>query len=97
MASEIQLISTEKLQAPTFFLPSPFIFYLYPSPSHFLPGPSWSPFMCSCRVFRELVKNGLSEGFGVDPMDRLSTSGPESSPSPHDNSSSSWNSSSSCV
>lgn len=50
--------------------------------------------MCSC-VFRELVKNGLSDGFGVDPMDKLSTSGPESSPSPHDNSSSSWNNSSS--
>lgn len=45
-------------------------------------------------MFRELVKNGLSDGFGVDPIDKLSMSGPESSPSPHDNDSNSWNSAS---
>lgn len=45
-------------------------------------------------MFREFVKNGLSDGFGVDPIDRLSMSGPESSPSPHDNDSNSWNSAS---
>lgn len=40
---------------------------------------------------REFVKNGLNEGLGVEPIDKLSMSGPESSPSQHDNDSSSWN------
>lgn len=38
---------------------------------------------------REFVKNGLNEGLGVEPIDKLSMSGPESSPSQHDNDSSS--------
>lgn len=37
------------------------------------------------------MKNGRNDGFGVDPTDKLSISGPESSPSQHDNESNSWN------
>lgn len=37
------------------------------------------------------MKNGRSDGFGVEPTDKLSISGPESSPSQHDNESNSWN------
>lgn len=42
-------------------------------------------------MFLEFVKNGLNDGFGVDPIDILSKSGPESSASPHDSDSNSWN------
>lgn len=41
-------------------------------------------------MFFEFAKNGLSDGLGVEPTDRLSISGPESSPSQHDNESNSW-------
>lgn len=37
----------------------------------------------------ELAKKGLNDGFGVEPMEMLSISKPDSSPSPHDNDSSS--------
>lgn len=47
------------------------------------------PNMLSGRLQREFEKNGRKEGFGVDPTEILSISGPESSPSPHDNDSSS--------
>lgn len=50
----------------------------------------YEPIKLSCNIFLELVKNGRSDGFGVDPTDKLSMSGPESSPS-HDNDSNSWN------
>lgn len=43
----------------------------------------------SCNIMREFVKNGLRDGLGVEPIDRLSMSGPESSPSQHDSDSSS--------
>lgn len=52
------------------------------------------PIRFSCSIFLELVKNGRNDGFGVEPTDKLSISGPESSPSQHDNESSSWNSAS---
>lgn len=52
------------------------------------------PALLSCSIIREFVKNGRSEGFGVDPIDKLSMSGPESSPSQHDSDSSSWKSAS---
>lgn len=56
-----------------------------------LPGaPLPLPERLSCSMMRELVKNGRSDGFGVDPIDMLSMSGPESSPSQQDNDSSSW-------
>lgn len=42
-------------------------------------------------MFFEFVKNGRNDGFGVDPTDKLSMSGPESSPSQHDKESNSWN------
>ena len=47
------------------------------------------PIRFSWRIVREFVKNGRKDGFGVDPTDMLSMSGPESSPSPHDKDSSS--------
>lgn len=49
------------------------------------------PSRLSCRMFLEFVKNGRNDGLGVEPTDRLSMSGPESSASPHDSDSSSWN------
>lgn len=49
------------------------------------------PIKFSCNMLFELVKNGRSDGFGVDPTDKLSISGPESSPSQHDSESNSWN------
>lgn len=45
------------------------------------------PIALSCLEF---VKNGRRDGFGVEPMEMLSISWPDSSPSPHDNDSSSW-------
>lgn len=48
----------------------------------------------SCSIIRELVKNGRNDGFGVEPIDMLSISGPESSPSQHESDSSSWKSAS---
>lgn len=53
------------------------------------------PIKFSCNMFFEFVKNGRNDGFGVDPTDKLSISGPESSPSQQDNESSSWNNASS--
>lgn len=50
---------------------------------------SHQPIKFSCNMFLELVKNGRNDGFGVDPTDKLSMSGPESSPSQHDNESNS--------
>lgn len=58
------------------------IINLYQSCLYLPPAPS-------CSIIREFVKNGLREGLGVEPIDRLSMSGPESSPSQHDRDSSS--------
>lgn len=48
---------------------------------YYLPSTGFSCF--------ELAKKGLNDGFGVEPMEMLSISKPDSSPSPHDNDSSS--------
>lgn len=45
------------------------------------------PAVLSCNTCRDDVKKGRSEGFGVDPIDMLSISCPDSSP--HDKESSS--------
>lgn len=47
------------------------------------------PAVLSCNTCLDDVKNGRSDGFGVDPIDMLSISCPDSSPSPHDKDSSS--------
>lgn len=49
------------------------------------------PAVLSCNTCLDDVKNGLSDGFGVEPIDMLSISCPDSSPSPHERESSSWN------
>lgn len=59
-----------------------------------LPPPPFPAARLSCSIIRELVKNGRNDGFGVEPIDMLSMSGPESSPSQHESDSSSWKSAS---